>query len=309
MWGTSTNNIWRAGANGNILHYDWTSYEVFSSGTDQTLRGMWGDSEDYIFAVGDGGSIVHYNGSGWSVMDSGTSEDLKDIWGSRAVVATRLQSWAIETLSDLISLRCELIEYQGEPFEISRTEFSSPPNSIGIGDGEIDRDGMTFGFEDRGIEAGKKYAYAVKIVCDDGSRTLFESDPVEVPLAPLSLVHYPNPFNPSTVIRYMIPEASEATLCIYDVNGKHVRTLVDKALEPASYAVEWNGTNDGGDQLPSGIYILSLKAGKERSHPNWFLSGREQRALQITCRRPDCRSVMRRGQITGSMRFKIALFV
>ncbi len=76
--------------------------------------------------------------------------------------------------------------------------------------------------------------------------------------------NYPNPFNPTTTIKYSIPKsiASEKTnlqqvvLKIYDVLGKEVKTLVNKAQRPGNYSVEFNAGN-----LPSGIYIYRLTAG------------------------------------------------
>ncbi|MBK8553071.1 MAG: T9SS type A sorting domain-containing protein [Ignavibacteria bacterium] len=69
--------------------------------------------------------------------------------------------------------------------------------------------------------------------------------------------NFPNPFNPSTLIRFELPETSEVTLKIYSMNGADVATLVDnRHLNQGINEVEFNA----GD-LPSGIYIYSLNAG------------------------------------------------
>lgn len=74
---------------------------------------------------------------------------------------------------------------------------------------------------------------------------------------------YPNPFNPETIIRYGIRERSHVSLRIYDVAGAQVRTLVDQiqAARAGGYAVPWDGTNDRGDALASGVYFYRLVAG------------------------------------------------
>lgn len=70
--------------------------------------------------------------------------------------------------------------------------------------------------------------------------------------------NYPNPFNPTTVIRFMLPQAGHATLAVYDILGHRVRTLVD-GLQPAGERnVTWDGRDDRGAAVASGIYFYRL---------------------------------------------------
>lgn len=71
---------------------------------------------------------------------------------------------------------------------------------------------------------------------------------------------YPNPFNPSTTIRYSLPVQSHITLNVYDLLGQEVRTLVDEVQGAGHQSVEWNATNNTGEIIPSGVYIYSLIA-------------------------------------------------
>jgi hypothetical protein len=73
--------------------------------------------------------------------------------------------------------------------------------------------------------------------------------------------NYPNPFNPTTTLKYQIPRTSEVAITIYNNLGQVVRTLVSKKQEPGYYEAIWNGTNDNGQLLPSGIYIYQIRAG------------------------------------------------
>jgi len=70
--------------------------------------------------------------------------------------------------------------------------------------------------------------------------------------------NHPNPFNPSTVIRYDLPEAARVELKIYNILGQEVRTLVNEAQEAGYKSVEWYGTNNGGMRVGSGLYIYRI---------------------------------------------------
>jgi hypothetical protein len=69
---------------------------------------------------------------------------------------------------------------------------------------------------------------------------------------------YPNPFNPSTVVRYTVPGESRVSLRIYNMLGEEVRTLVDQVEPAGERAVVWNGSNNHGHIVPSGVYFVSL---------------------------------------------------
>lgn len=78
--------------------------------------------------------------------------------------------------------------------------------------------------------------------------------------------NYPNPFNPATEIRYQIPvrksgDGKKTTLTIYNLLGEKVRTLVRKRQMPGMYAVSWDGRNDLGAPVTSGLYIYRLSSG------------------------------------------------
>ena len=72
--------------------------------------------------------------------------------------------------------------------------------------------------------------------------------------------NYPNPFNPSTTIRYEIPEASRVSLVVYDIMGREVLRLVDDVIEPGYHTAEWGGRNSSGNRVSSGIYIYRFTA-------------------------------------------------
>jgi hypothetical protein len=74
--------------------------------------------------------------------------------------------------------------------------------------------------------------------------------------------NYPNPFNPTTTIRYAIPKQAGVELVIINLNGQIVRTLVNEAQRADFYNVVWDGRNNRGEEVGSGIYFYRLQADK-----------------------------------------------
>jgi len=72
--------------------------------------------------------------------------------------------------------------------------------------------------------------------------------------------NYPNPFNPTTILRYQVPGFLHVTLRIYDLLGREVVTLVNEPQPAGSYTVEWDGRNNRGREVASGIYFYRLQA-------------------------------------------------
>jgi flagellar hook assembly protein FlgD len=68
----------------------------------------------------------------------------------------------------------------------------------------------------------------------------------------------PNPFNPKTVVAYEVPQTAAVEIRVYDVTGRAVRTLVDGTVEPGRYAVTWDGRNDAGEAVGSGVYFCVM---------------------------------------------------
>jgi len=72
--------------------------------------------------------------------------------------------------------------------------------------------------------------------------------------------NYPNPFNPGTTIQYHLPEEGTVTLALYNLRGQSVSTLVQENQRPGDHSVQWNGENEVGERVPSGVYVYQLKA-------------------------------------------------
>ncbi len=74
--------------------------------------------------------------------------------------------------------------------------------------------------------------------------------------------NYPNPFNPATKIQFGLPKAENVELKIYDILGREVRTLINETYNAGVYTVTWDGKNNFGSNVASGMYIYSVRAGQ-----------------------------------------------
>ena len=77
----------------------------------------------------------------------------------------------------------------------------------------------------------------------------------------LTAKNFPNPFNPTTEIKFSVPRSGDVAITIYNVRGEKVRTLVNENYDAGSYSTTWNGTSDRGDAVASGVYFYEVRAG------------------------------------------------
>lgn len=73
--------------------------------------------------------------------------------------------------------------------------------------------------------------------------------------------NHPNPFNPITTISYDLPELTDVNLTIFDVKGRKVATLLNTPRDAGTHKVQWNGLDDRGKQVSTGVYLARLQAG------------------------------------------------
>jgi len=130
-------------------------------------------------------------------------------------------------------------------------------------------------FRDPNVTPGITYWYKLEDVAFDGTRTMHgaisvtsqlrvrEEVVVVLPDAYALSRCYPNPFNPSTSVRYQLPEPGEVRLAIYDVLGQEMRVLVSETQPAGWYRVMWDGRDEVGQPVSSGVYLYRLEVGEE----------------------------------------------
>lgn len=121
-------------------------------------------------------------------------------------------------------------------------------------------------YVDRDVTNGIKYWYKLEDVDYSGNTELHgtlsatpmkRAAPKEFRLYP----NYPNPFNPVTTISYDLPEDGFVELSIYNMRGEKVTTLTKSNQEAGSYRLNWDGTDQNGEMVASGIYFLRIVRG------------------------------------------------
>jgi hypothetical protein len=75
--------------------------------------------------------------------------------------------------------------------------------------------------------------------------------------------NYPNPFNPETTIEYYLHKSGDVTLSLYDIKGNLIKRYVQGILNPGTHSVQWNGRNESGNRVASGIYFYRIEVKTE----------------------------------------------
>jgi hypothetical protein len=98
------------------------------------------------------------------------------------------------------------------------------------------------------------YFYSTPVGVDNRSETLPQGFALEQ--------NFPNPFNPSTTIRYELPEEAMVNVTIYDMMGRQVSRLVSSRQTAGYKSLQWNATNNSGQPISAGLYIYTIQAGE-----------------------------------------------
>jgi hypothetical protein len=142
---------------------------------------------------------------------------------------------------------------------VSRKAASDPTPQLV--QGEIRENGSEMVFRDALAQGGETYTYEVSIVENSSEIAGFETT-ITTPPHLLGLEqNRPNPFWPATVIDFTMPDDGPAALRIYDVAGRLVRTLISGTVTAGPHSEPWNGLDDNGNRVASGVYFYRLQTG------------------------------------------------
>jgi hypothetical protein len=127
-----------------------------------------------------------------------------------------------------------------------------------------------YSYTDNTVLSAETYDYRLADVDYDGNKvyhsmTVMGVSPNDVVPETFTLYPaYPNPFNPTTNIRYDLPENALVSITIYDIMGRSIRSLVNSKQTAGYRSIQWNATNDAGSPVSAGLYLYTIQAGEFR---------------------------------------------
>ncbi len=101
-------------------------------------------------------------------------------------------------------------------------------------------------------------------------QTGMEEDPASPPVR-AALRNYPNPFNPSTTIKFIVPKSARVRITVLDVTGREIALLVDKDMESGEFETRWEGQDSRGRDVDSGVYFVRMTAGSDTAERKMIL--------------------------------------
>ncbi len=237
---TNPNTIWITGTHGTILNStdlgnSWISY---SGITSNNLSSVSFIDENSGWFAGSNGTIIKYENS--------------------SIVPVELISFSANLTGNEVQLYWQTVtEINNYGFEIERKIDNAGWENIGFEKGQgTTTSNMVYSFTDKGFKSGLKFNYRLKQIDFDGEYEY--SKEVEVNSVPIEFAlsqNFPNPFNPSTKIRYQLPNGTKVVIKIYNILGSEVMELVNEQKEAGIYEVDFNASS-----LSSGTYIYKISA-------------------------------------------------
>ncbi|NHZ87415.1 MAG: T9SS type A sorting domain-containing protein [Planctomycetia bacterium] len=245
--------------------------------------GIW-TAGDFASDVVEGHSL-EYDGSGdagtdWFDQSTPTDNALPVELSSFTAESVRdgvLLKWTTESEIENLGFMIERKVVSGRMVNGEWNEIVSyKTDDTLLGQGTVSF-ATNYEYTDKLVQQGNTYEYRLADVDYNGVITYHATREVFVESSPLvvtsaknfTVIAYPNPFNPSTTIRYSIPTVGARHVLplqvnIYDITGKLITTLVNKEQPAGWYEIQWNGTNQNdGKEVPGGAYLSRVTVGDE----------------------------------------------
>jgi hypothetical protein len=211
----------------------------------------------------------------------GQTAPVVDITGANPVFST-VSSWvayggcAVINIFDAVSVsgvgqRIATFDGPSAPYIYSAATLASGVGTAGTSEVISMPYDFMFIYTDpnEGAKADATLAARVRVLRDVLLRFGITGDSNEVsgtndtPNLKLTARNYPNPFNPVTTIKYVAPRNGEMSLKVYNVKGQLVRTLINGTVEQGENSIDWNGKDDRGSQVASGVYFYEVRMGND----------------------------------------------
>ncbi|MCD4650821.1 MAG: DUF2271 domain-containing protein [Candidatus Cloacimonetes bacterium] len=159
-------------------------------------------------------------------------------------------------------------------FSVLRAETDDINNALMVSAGLINatntNQSVTYQWDDSDVQIGTTYYYWIQTTLMSGVQLVHGSVSITVTtvtagedLAPSvmdAISNYPNPFNPETTITFALSVAGKVEVDVFDIRGRKVRTLMNDYCNSGSHKLSWNGFDNTGQQVASGVYFARMKS-------------------------------------------------
>jgi hypothetical protein len=253
-YGTVSNSFWDTQTSGTNTGI---SYGNLSGATGESTSNMK--------------TAATFLNAGWDAniwyMDSGVNNGYPYLsWQnpSGTPLPVELSSFSASVNIGTVTLKWQTsTETNNHGFDIERSSTNNDFNKIGFVAGSGNSNSpKDYSYMDQPT-GGTSFSYRIKQIDNNGSFHYY--GPIIVTLSFLSqpelMQNSPNPFNPSTSIKFYIPNNSDVSIKIYDILGREVTTLINKQAEAGYHIVYWNGMDKNNNEVASGVYIYRMQAG------------------------------------------------
>ena len=183
-----------------------------------------------------------------------------------SVVSVDLLTFSAEAERNDVTVSWTTGQSQCPRFIVERKKGDALFEEAGQVTGQTDKESGIYEFQDRNLDTGSYY-YRLRFIHADGSSTCsYEVNVlVNIPKEFRLCQNYPNPFNASTCIEYELPKASEVHFQIFNTLGQRVYDIKKDHQKPGYFEFIWHGSASDYRTLPSGTYIIQMRADRYRS--------------------------------------------
>ncbi|MBZ0173310.1 MAG: T9SS type A sorting domain-containing protein, partial [Phycisphaerales bacterium] len=283
---------WCVGYEGTVLHHDGVGWTSSSVGTQEVLVDVWAASDSDVWATGQNGGIYHWDGATWTRMDSGEPKGVWSVWGMSStdiffcgwdrvfhwdgsgLAGEKLAAQRFNAVHGIAANAFVTAGHYGKIYRFDGTMWSEEANP-GLPTAPTLRIG-----EYNGVAAGGVFAVATWTGNDEnslgqpvGQQSVFDRFTVDpsatpVPLGNASSIAVlesgtPNPFRWITSVSFSLPRDQQIQCSVFDVRGRLVQELKRARLGAGRHTVTWDGRDESGATVSSGIYLFRMEADGE----------------------------------------------
>ena len=209
-----------------------------------------------------GARSFSFNGSTWSSVNN-MDYEFRAIVEDGSNLPVELTTFTALSVNSGVELKwATATEVNNYGFEVERKSNNTWDNIAFVPGHGNSNSPKQYSYTDKNLTNGNTFQYRLKQIDNEG--TFEYSNTIEVNAVPSRFElsqNFPNPFNPSTTIKYYTPKNSFVTLKVYDMLGREITTLVNEQIASGYHEVNWNGLDSKGESVSSGVYIYRLTAG------------------------------------------------